>query len=215
MYLYLDIETSGLNKSSFMLQLSAISDKQDKFDVYIKPPCDLSLECTNLTGLSYVNGVLFRNGEPLQSISLYSALVYFNNWCTYLKREEPTLDIIGYNSNAFDVPFLVQAYAKFNQTLPDINNCYDVLPVIRKLQKTDSKLAKSKIKLEDLGKFYIPESDIMNKSDFHNSLFDCEILKEITEKICKDKKTEISDEFGFYKKPFEYFITKYYKQRQY
>ena len=88
------------------------------------------------------------------------------------------------------------------------------LDVVWKLQKTDDSLAKSTIKLEDLGKLYIPDSEIMQKSDFHNSLFDCEILKQVTEQICKNKKTEISNEFGSYKKPFKYFIDKYYFKRQ-
>ena len=211
----MDIETSGLNKSSFLLQLSAISDKQHAFDIYIRPPCELSQECTSITGLSYVNGTLYKDGIPLTTVSLYAALNFFHNWTSSLKKEDSSLDLIGYNSNAFDVPFLVKAYSKFNQKLPEFNYCYDVLPVIRKLQKTDGRLAKSKIKLEDLGKLYIPDSEVMSKSDFHNSLFDCEILKQVTEKICQDKKTEISTEFGMYKKPFEYFVNKYYVKRQY
>lgn len=210
MYVYLDIETSGLNKTSFLLQLSAISEKQHTFDIYIKPPCALNQECTNLTGLSYINNTLYKDGVPLHAVGPYMALLSFYHWTESLRKEGETLDLIGYNSNAFDVPVLVLAYAKFRQTLPTFNECYDVLPVIRKLQKTDDKLAKTKIKLEDLGRFYLPDSEIMSKANFHNSLFDCEILKQVTEKICEDKKTKISDEFGFYKKPFEYFVDKYY-----
>ena len=210
MYLYLDIETSGLSTNSFLLQLSAITDKQDKFDIYIRPPCELSKECTEITGLSFVNGTLYRDGVPLHAVGLYNALIFFYNWTSTLRQTESKLDLIGYNSNAFDVPFLVKAYSRFNQTVPDFNDCYDVLPVVRKLQKTDQKLAKSSIKLEDLGKTLIPDSEIMAKGDFHNSLFDCEVLKEVTEKICKTQNKEISDQLSLYKKPFEYFIDKYY-----
>ena len=215
MYLYLDIETSGLEQSSFMLQLSAITDKESKFDIYIKPPCSLSTECTAITGLSFVNQTLYKDGVPVSAASLFVALNSFRNWTNSLKKEEKTLDLIGYNSNSFDVPFLVKAYSKYNQILPDINFCYDVLPVIRKMQKSNQKLAKSTIKLEDLGRIYLSDSEIMAKRDFHNSLYDCEILKQVTEKICKDKKTEISDEFGFYKKPFDYFVEKYYLKRHF
>ena len=213
MFLYFDIETSGLSKNSFLLQLSAITEKQDKFDIYIRPPCELNQECTDITGLSYVKGTLYKDGTPVHAVGLYNALIFFYNWTVSLRKEEQKLDLIGYNSNAFDVPFLVKAYSRFNQTLPDFNDCYDVLPAVRKLQKTDQKLANSSIKLEDLGKIFIPDSEIMGKSDFHNSLFDCELLKQVTEKICSEQNNEISAQLGSYKKPFEYFIDKYYHRR--
>lgn len=211
--MYLDIETSGLDKNSFLLQLSAITDRQDEFNIYINPPCALSAECTNLTGLSYVKGILFLDGVPVPSVNLYAALNKFYNWTKALNSTEQTINLIGYNSNAFDVPFLVKAYSKFNQTLPNFSFCYDVLPAIRKLQKSDKELAKTKIKLADLGRFYLPDSEIMAKGNFHNSLFDCELLKQITEKICRNHKSEIETEFGMYKKPFDYFIDKYYFKR--
>jgi len=218
MHLYFDIETSGLERNSFLLQLSAISEKQDKFDIYIRPPCPLSQECTSITGLSFVSNILFKDGVPLHTVGLYPALNSFRHWTDSLIREERTLDLIGYNSNAFDVPFLVKAYSRFDQTLPDITSCYDVLPSIRKMQRNSDKLdklAKSTIRLEDLGALFIPDSDIMKTKDFHNSLYDCEILKQVTEQICKDKKTDIDVEFGFYKKPFDYFVNKYYNKRQF
>lgn len=215
MFIYLDIETSGLEQSSFMLQLSAITDQHDKFDIYIRPPRPLSPDCTKITGLSFTDGFLYKDGTIVSAVGLFSALSFFRRWTESLQKENQTLDLIGYNSNAFDIPILVRAYSRFNETLPRFNFCYDLLPAVRKMQKTDKKLAATSIKLEDLGRFYLPESDLMTNSDFHNSLFDCELLKQVAEKICKDNNTEIPSEFGLYKKPFEYFIEKYYNKRQF
>ena len=100
-YVVFDLETSGLARTSDILQLSAICGN-DEFDTYISPHQPISKSASEVTKLSVINGELCFEGNPVKTITAKEALVQFLDFIETIKN--PVL--VGHNVRRFDLRLL-------------------------------------------------------------------------------------------------------------
>ncbi|XP_069135615.1 uncharacterized protein [Argopecten irradians] len=107
--IFIDLETTGLARTSDIVQISAICDK-DRFNIYTAPTQPISLEASQATGLTYVGGILKHNGQIVQTTDIKAGLEQFVEYLQ--KYKDPIL--IGHNIQNFDVPILINQLNKYD-----------------------------------------------------------------------------------------------------
>lgn len=202
MFVILDIETSSIRRP-LILQISCLSTENDTFNIFINPFQNLPPDCTNLTGFSYKNGSLFKDGVFIHSCHLKHALVSLNRFINMLKIKHDSLHIIAHNGLAFDLPVLVRAYHRIKMDLPLIDFVRDTVPIFRK-----STFKIPSLKLKNLAEHFKLNTENI---EFHNSLHDCRILLNICQKASVMSNLTLEQFFKNQSKPFKYFVDKYYK----
>lgn len=184
-YVFADIETDTV-KAYKLLQIAAITDKGQQFCVYINPQQDLPQNCTDFNGFYYHKNKLYRNGRPLPSKTITTALKDFMNW---IQRLNNSVILVFHNGFAFDCVILAKFLVKHNIRVPNnLVKVADTLQQIRQYLKTPEI---ENHKLTTLAKHYNIKLELA-----HDALDDSKALKEICEKFVEDKKLDFSTLFS-------------------
>ncbi len=201
-FIFADLETEGL-RGELLLQIAAVSDT-DSFSIYINPHRNLPISCTKITGLSYLKGLLYKDGKQLQSDnSVGHALKSFNKW---LSQQGQRVHLVFHNAFGFDARVLTKQLLKFNISLPsNIQFIHDSLPAFRKHIKADkqNQIPSDGLKLTKLGL-----SLGLDHTDPHNAVSDSILLKQICEAYSKQQGISLIQLLDGYKKPPSFFVTK-------
>lgn len=183
-YIFFDLETTGLERTSDITQIAARQNDDDTFNVYVRPdtPWELNMKEQNKNC-----SVGIRMHESNPAVNLYQALEWFIN---YLQSHSNVV-LLGHNAKSFDCHVLINA-ARSRRMLKRLesvfNQCVDTLLVIRELypnlglkNKKVTKDKKHPYKLENLALEYAgAEVDI---SQLHDASVDAEALEIITTKL--------------------------------
>tara|TARA_B100000795_G_scaffold239924_1_gene201828 strand:+ start:141 stop:749 length:609 start_codon:yes stop_codon:yes gene_type:complete len=111
--IFWDLETSGLNQyHDEIIEIGAIDDAGNKFQILIKPEREISEKITKITGIT--NPELEQKGVPL-----VQALQEFINFCE--KETYDNLYLIAHNGRGFDDLFLKRDLKKLDLTFPSCN----------------------------------------------------------------------------------------------
>lgn len=105
-----DLETSGLNQyHDEIIEIGAVDDEGNKFQILIKPEREVSAKITQITGIT--NRELEQKGG-----SLKDALEKFIDFCTQTKYEN--LFLVAHNGRGFDDLFLRRDIEKCGLQFP-------------------------------------------------------------------------------------------------
>ena len=162
-YVVLDLETTGLNpKVDDILEIGAILvENQEIVAEYDE------LVCTNVPDdITELTGITQEMSDA--GVDILDALNGLNEFIS--KR-----DVIGYNIKHFDLPFLLEAYNKYNME-PPIRKVIDVFSIIRH-KKPDAKSYKLKNIADDIG--------ISIGLEPHRAIADCKLCKYLYD-YCRD-----------------------------
>lgn len=199
MFIYADIETEGLGVHSPLLQIAAVSGDNREFNVYINPRRELSLGCTNFTGLYFYRNQLYRDGQPLPTIRLKQGLIKFCSWLEDFKEE---VHLVFHNGFSFDCFFLAKCLKNQNVSLPQNTKLvYDSLPCLRKTLKDP---APPNFKLITLAEHF--EIPVLHA---HDALSDSKVLKGICEKAALQQDITIKELLEPSTRPFQQYLDKY------
>lgn len=194
-FIYADIETDSLGATK-LLQIAAVSDKEDVFNIFINPQQELPLSCTNFCGFYMYRGQLYRNGILLPSVTVRTALRSFSDWLAAFKK--PVI-LVFHNGFSFDCNVLARYFLKFNITIPaNVLKVADSLLSFRKNIKTTDI---EDHKLTTLSKYFKVEHALV-----HDALSDSLALKNICEAFIDDRKITLRNFLKDYEKDFEHFI---------
>lgn len=165
--LVFDVETTGLDRNSELLQISCIShDCSRNFSTYLLPEKrTIADSATKVHGISvqYRNGtkVLVKGGVGLTAVSQTQGLTDF---CRFLQqhKESRRLVLVAHNGNRFDFPILLNALNRsslLDEFLSSQIMLLDSLKVVSmEMKKKSSPLKSCKSKsLSDLYEFLLHE----------------------------------------------------------
>lgn len=196
-HVFADIETDGLRVDR-LLQIAAVTEQNDSFNVYINPRADLPLSCTNLCGLYYFKGNLHKDGKLLPSVGVRTALLRFKDWIEKLEQE---ITLVFHNGFSFDCYVLAKYFIKFKVEIPrNVKQIGDTLPSFRKHLKEPELLNH---RLTSLAVFFD-----LDFPGAHDALQDSKILKAICEKAAIKTDKTLADLLEEYCKKFSYFVDK-------
>ncbi|XP_078318478.1 uncharacterized protein LOC111118926 isoform X6 [Crassostrea virginica] len=173
---FFDLETTGLELPSEILQLAAICGDQ-KFSCYVLPTSSIDKQASRITGLTFDGTILFKRGVPVPAVSLHECLTMFHQWLTAIPK--PVL--FAHNCRNFDSIILSNAITKSNfyHLSEYISGFCDTLPMLKEniSMKTTSFSLETLVR-NVLGLTY----------DAHDAVEDCKYLKKLVEhsSICID-----------------------------
>lgn len=200
---FADIETDGLGADK-ILQIGAVTDQGQEFNVYINPKRDLPLSCTNLCGLYYFKNQLYRDGIRLPSVGVITAIRMFKTWVESLGKP---VTMVFHNGFAFDCHVLAKYFIKFKVVPPtNITKMCDTLPVFRK-HLVDTELANHR--LTTLAAYF--EIDFIYA---HDALQDSIILKSVCYKAALKIDRPLEELLNEHQKSVEYFIEKEHSRNE-
>ncbi|XP_076102353.1 uncharacterized protein LOC143071724 isoform X2 [Mytilus galloprovincialis] len=108
--LVFDLETTGLSRSSDIIQLAACS-KDSTFDTYILPSQPISKEATNITKITVRGNNMLYNSKPVNFKYPHQALTDF---ITFLSEFSCKPILVGHNIKRFDCHILYNALRFYN-----------------------------------------------------------------------------------------------------
>ena len=197
LHIFCDIETDSL-KADRLLQIGAITEEGDCFNITINPKQTLPSYCTKLTGLFYYKGDLYKNGKVVESVTIRDALQQFTHW---LGNFEQKIVLVFHNGFGFDCCTLIKFCLRFNITVPtNIESVSDSLPLFRRHLRQGTI---QNHQLITLAKHYnVPIVCI------HDAFADCCLLKAVCEQLAIEKSIPLDKLLLEYQKPFEFFVEK-------
>lgn len=161
-----DIETTGLQKNSSIIQIAAWT-KEATFERYIIPPKPIPTEITLLTGLKVVNGEMKFQDQTVPSTPNAKSA---EDFVEFLSKFEKPVILVGHNIKVFDAPRIIKWLSECNQLKKFFNSVWgisDTLALIGKGFKCKKQA-------------YLAEKCLDAKwqeiKKAHNALIDCEIL---------------------------------------
>lgn len=200
-FVYADLETDNL-RGDLLLQISAFTS-DNSFSVYINPHKELPKDCTQITGLSFTKGSLYKNGKLLFPLQIHNALRLFNK---FLQQLGKNVHLVFHNAFGFDARVLLKHYSRQKIDLPsNVVLIHDSLPALRKKIKSDEAYEKSitDFKLSSIGKFLGIQIE-----DLHNAYSDSILLKLICESYSTKLGITVEQLLDQYHKPPSFFINK-------
>ncbi|XP_043281560.1 uncharacterized protein [Venturia canescens] len=171
-YAFFDVETTGLSKSSEIVQLSAKIDDRE-FDAYLVPTCGFAPTASLVTGLSVEEGVLYRNGVKMATKSRTLTIKSFIDFLS----PGPVI-LIAHNGGRFDAPLLikqVQILGLMDNFLSVVCGFCDTLPLFKKMLP-DRVKSKGSFSQTALAEDFIA---IGSSAGAHNSMVDVITLENI------------------------------------
>ncbi|XP_046739525.1 uncharacterized protein LOC124407446 [Diprion similis] len=171
--IYFDLETSGLSKTSEILQIAAKFEDR-KFSVYVNPSKAIDSTASRITGLKFVKGNLYFNGKKVPSMSPRDALESFQEFIDFSSK--PCI-LVAHNVS-FDSAHLLRYIIQNGMILnfQKIAGFSDSLAILRKVLP-ERKKENGMFKLETLARDFLK---LTMTDEFHEALFDVDIL----EKLC-------------------------------
>ena len=180
---YFDIETSDL-KGTSILQIGAISNKNQIFNAFCSPQNKISATCTKLTGFFVYKGKLFLHGKEVDTIHISKALKSFFDWID--QNNHKPIYLIGHNSYAFDFRILIRhCLTNGIEINSDIRFC-DSLYVLKNIY--EGKI--ENYQLGTLAKYFKIEIFYA-----HSALSDSMTLKRIVELVALESNMPLIDTF--------------------
>lgn len=173
-YIMYDLETTGLSKTDFIIEIGAIyvEDNQivDSFSALCNPGIYISQRISEITGIT---NKMLENQESEENV-----VKAFVQWC----KTKNTVLAVGHNINSFDNRMLKSATKRFKCLFP-FERSLDTLKMANALKLKERELITSH-KQEDLAKLYGIEYNA------HRAVNDVEALFE----IFKHMKTEYKED---------------------
>ncbi|XP_061139189.1 uncharacterized protein LOC133157011 [Syngnathus typhle] len=168
---FFDLATTGLNsKVCDIVQIGAVCDEQT-FNTYIVPDCCISRGASGVTGFYVANGLLFRYGEAMPTVSLHWALTSFID---FLASFQEPVYLVAHNASRFDVHVLSRILAEFSllQKFRSVVACYvDTLLISRRMVPHSRNHKFHDLVWRHLGKGY--------DYDAYNPLEQAEVLQDL------------------------------------
>lgn len=136
-FVHFDLETTGLERTSDIVQLSAVCGTA-VMNKYVVPRKRMSLAASRVTGIRFSSNdnQMFCKGQRVETVNVHAALLDF---IEFLKGfENPVL--VGHNIISFDIPVLLHKLSEFhllNEFLSTVHLCIDTLKLSRKLFKKE------------------------------------------------------------------------------
>lgn len=197
-YIFADLETESV-QANLLLQIAAVTQNGETFNVFINPQSPLDHDCTKLLGLYFFNGDLYREGLKLHSISITKALVLFMNWISNFKH--PVV-LVFHNGFSFDCTVLAKFLVRLAIPIPEnLITVGDTLPYIRSNFKPP--LVENH-KLETLAKHFGIAHEFA-----HDALSDSLALKSICDKIINQSGIDHQQIFRGSCRPFSDYLNKH------
>ena len=198
LYIFTDIETDSV-QANILLQIAAVTEKGEEFNVFINPRCPLTQSCTTFLGFYFFNGGLYRNGRKLPSIFVAQALENFMKWISKLKQ--PVV-LVFHNGFSFDCTILARFLVQFGIKIPEnLITVGDTLPYIRNTLKAP--LVENH-KLGTLAKYFQ-----IDQEQAHDALSDSLTLKLICDKLADQNGTGYQQIFKDSFRPFSDYLNKH------
>ena len=198
LHVYADVETDSL-RANLLLQIAAVGPGDQQFSAYINPREPLPAPCTQLTGLYFHKGHLYRNGVILPAYGIRTALTLFKNWLNSLGT---AVHLVFHNGFAFDAQVLVKHFDRQQIEFPlNVKVIHDTLPLFKKVLKTNKEI--KDFKLASLAEF---TNSLL--PDAHNAISDAQCLKDICQNYIQKEKLDVSQFLNTYQKPIEHFKNK-------
>jgi len=174
LHIYADLETDSF-KGTRLIQIAAITEQGDEFNVFINPQEPLLLPIINLLGINYYQGQLYRKGLKLESFTAKQALHQFADWIE--QKQQPVI-LIFHNGFNFDCKVLIRQFLDHRVKIPsNLIKFGDTLPYFREQIKppviTNHTLA-------SLAAYFNIKQEAA-----HCALSDSKTLKQICEAHCK------------------------------
>ncbi|XP_015199146.2 protein PML isoform X1 [Lepisosteus oculatus] len=166
---FFDLETTGLDLSSNIIQLSAVCGELT-FNTYILPVQPITQGASAVNGLTMEDGVLLLHSEPVETTSIGEALTAFLNFLRCLS--EPLL--VGHNIWRFDCPILIRVLKKVglrDELENSVSGFLDTLPLAKDILKN---VEIRNFSLQNLVKCILMESYLA-----HNALEDALVLQRL------------------------------------
>jgi DNA polymerase III alpha subunit (gram-positive type) len=197
-YIFGDLETENI-EGKYLLQIAAITEKGDTFNVFVNPCKPLPLSTTNFLGLYWYKNDLYKNGVKLNSKHITEALKAFMKWIENFRK--PVM-LVFHNGFAFDSLILSNKLVYFNINVPkNLISIGDTLPFFRKNLKAPEI---ENHKLSTLAKYF----SIIEECS-HDGLSDCVTLKLVCEKFNEKFGTNFAEIFKESSRKFEAYIQKW------
>lgn len=130
-FVHFDLETTGLERTSDIVQLSAVCGTA-VMNKYVVPRKRMSLAASRVTGIRFSSNdnQMFCKGQRVETVNVHAALLDF---IEFLKGfENPVL--VGHNIISFDIPVLLHKLSEFhllNEFLSTVHLCIDTLKLSR------------------------------------------------------------------------------------
>jgi len=196
-YVFTDIETDSIS-AKLLLQIAAVTPTGDKFNIFINPKSPLTKDCSDLLGLFYFNGDLYREGTRLYSKPIKTALFEFMKW---ISKQPRTVTLVFHNGFSFDCTVLAKFLTQFK--IPIAENLLfvaDTLPYLRRSFKDDSL---ENHKLGTLAKHFNISHDLA-----HDAYSDCLTLMLICNHIVNLNETCYQEIFKESSRPFSTYLNR-------
>ena len=184
LHIYADIETDSF-RANKLLQIAAVTEKNDIFNIYINPMEPLLLSTINFLGLYFYKGHLYRNGLKLQSYTIKEALTGFMKW---IENQHDPVILVFHNGFNFDCTILIRHLIDFKIKIPpNLVKFGDTLPFFRNAIKPP---AIANHTLASLASHFK-----IKQERAHCALSDTQTLKQICESHVKDNGGDVSTIF--------------------
>lgn len=184
LHIYADIETDSF-RANKLLQIAAITENGEKFNIFINPMEPLLLSTVNFLGINYYKGQLYRNGLKLQSFTIKEALTRFMDWIE--QKQQPVM-LVFHNGFNFDCNILIRHLIEFKIKIPtNLLKFGDTLPFFRNAIKPP---AISNHTLATLASHFK-----IKQERAHCALSDTDTLKQICEEYAKANQGSIATIF--------------------
>ena len=166
-YIIYDFETSGLNPySDDIIEIGAIDNYGNTFNVLLKTPKKLSSKITELTGIT--NELLNDEGlDPMEGMGLFHDFIY--TFMTNNLSVENKLYLVAHNNDAFDKLFLKFTFGKYGYEIPSMVKFIDSYRMAQMILPELNYFS-----LKSLSKYF----NIGLEQD-HRALSDCVMLKQV------------------------------------
>ncbi|XP_061171002.1 uncharacterized protein LOC133180520 [Saccostrea echinata] len=103
-FVFFDLETTGLARTSHILQVAAICGKET-FSSYVMPKKQITPSASTVTGLKLDNGTLYHHERKVNAVSISSAL---GSFLSFIEKQGNVI-LVGHNIKSFDVHVLFHA----------------------------------------------------------------------------------------------------------
>jgi len=195
LHIYADIETNSF-KGNKLLQIAAITEKDEIFNIYINPMEPLLLSTINLLKIHYHKGHLYKGGRRLQSFPIKEALTHF---CKWIERQQCPVTLIFHNGFNFDCKHLIRHLIKFDIKIPlNLITFGDTLPFFRNNIKPPE--------IENHTLKGLADHFKIKQDQAHCALSDTRTLKQICETYAETKGGDVSVIFKESTRPIQEYI---------
>ncbi|XP_058798336.1 uncharacterized protein LOC131668298 [Phymastichus coffea] len=183
-FVYFDLETTGLSKNAEITQIAACCANEN-FNAYILPSRGISKRITDVTNLHIVGGEMFFGDTLLKTVSLRVAM---EDFLSFLDTQGDQVILMAHNGYKFDFPLMLRNLSRLNlldefKTIvtgfsDTLNIFRNILPERRKAKKSFSQTT---LAVEYLGQ--------ESAEGAHNALADVDILQKLISAIKIDHLT--------------------------